>query len=134
MRRRHILCDTAPLPLYRAKAQEVTAYKDLIRNGPSGAPAGTLPAEQQVEAVSKKLVELNPGFDGKVTGSDGRSAPRIENGAVTEIRLIADNDFQGPVLKAIRRHRLRGEPEGQGRLGRRGGQGQGRRGQGGRGR
>lgn len=31
------------LPLYRAKAQEVTAYKDLIRNGPLGAPAGTLP-------------------------------------------------------------------------------------------
>lgn len=32
------------LPLYRAKAQEVTAYKDLMRNGPLGSPAGTLPA------------------------------------------------------------------------------------------
>ncbi len=27
-----------------------------------------LPAEKQIEAVSKKLMELNPGFDGKVTG------------------------------------------------------------------
>ena len=26
-----------------------------------------LPAEKQVEAVAKKLQELNPGFDGKVT-------------------------------------------------------------------
>ena len=32
------------LPLYRTKAQEVTAYKELIRNGPPGSPAGTLPA------------------------------------------------------------------------------------------
>ena len=28
-----------------------------------------LPAEKQIEAVSKKLMELNPGFDGKLTGS-----------------------------------------------------------------
>ena len=27
-----------------------------------------LPAEKQVDAVAKKLQELNPGFDGKVTG------------------------------------------------------------------
>ena len=27
-----------------------------------------LPAEQQIEAVSKKLMELNPGFDGKMLG------------------------------------------------------------------
>ena len=26
-----------------------------------------MPAEQQIEAVSKKLIELNPGFDGKQT-------------------------------------------------------------------
>ena len=36
-----------------------------------------LPAEQQVEAVSKKLMELNPGFDGKMAGElDGRSLPK----------------------------------------------------------
>ena len=26
-----------------------------------------MPAEKQVEAVSKKLMELNPGFDGKLS-------------------------------------------------------------------
>ena len=35
-----------------------------------------MPAEKQVEAVSKKLVELNPGFDGKVTDFDGKARPR----------------------------------------------------------
>ena len=29
-----------------------------------------MPADQQIEAVSKKLVELNPGFDGVVTGGN----------------------------------------------------------------
>ena len=46
-----------------------------------------LPAEQQVEAVSKKLMELNPGFDGKLTGYDGRPRRKIENGVVTELAL-----------------------------------------------
>ena len=29
-------------------------------------------------------MELNPGFDGKVTGADGKGTPKIENGVVTE--------------------------------------------------
>ncbi len=40
-----------------------------------------MPAEKQVEAVSKKLVELNPGFDGKVT-------PKINDGVVTDLRFL----------------------------------------------
>lgn len=39
-----------------------------------------LTVEQQVKAVSEKLVELNPGFDGKVE-------PRIENGEVEELHF-----------------------------------------------
>ncbi len=50
-----------------------------------------LPAEKQIEAVSKKLMELNPGFDGKVTGDQGRATPKIENGVVTEFRFFTDN-------------------------------------------
>ena len=50
-----------------------------------------LPAEKQIEAVSKKLMELNPGFDGKVTGSDGKATPKIENGVVTELGFVTDN-------------------------------------------
>lgn len=48
-------------------------------------------AEKQVEAVSKKLVELNPGFDGKVTGADGNGKPTIENGVVTELGFIVQS-------------------------------------------
>ena len=50
-----------------------------------------LPAEKQIEAVSKKLMELNPGFDGKVTGYDGKGTPKIENGVVTELGFVTDN-------------------------------------------
>ena len=50
-----------------------------------------LPAEKQIEAVSKKLMELNPGFDGKVTGADGKGTPKIENGVVTELGFVTDN-------------------------------------------
>jgi Leucine-rich repeat (LRR) protein len=49
-----------------------------------------LPAEKQIEAVSKKLVELNPGFDGQVRGYYGNPA-KIENGVVTEIVFFTDN-------------------------------------------
>ncbi len=43
-----------------------------------------LAAEQQVEAVAKKLQQLNPGFDGKVT-------PRIEVGVVRNLQFVTDN-------------------------------------------
>jgi hypothetical protein len=41
-----------------------------------------LPAEEQVEAVVRRLKELNPAFDGTVT-------PTIENGVVTGLRPSA---------------------------------------------
>jgi len=50
-----------------------------------------MPAEQQVEAVSRKLMELNPGFDGKVTGAYETGTPQIENNVVTEIGIRGDN-------------------------------------------
>jgi Leucine-rich repeat (LRR) protein len=50
-----------------------------------------LPAEDQVKAVSKKLVELNPGFDGKVTGAGANATPKIEKGVVTELGFLPDN-------------------------------------------
>ena len=48
-------------------------------------------AEEQVKAVSKKLVELNPGFDGKVTDYWGKNPPKMEDGVVTELGLLTDN-------------------------------------------
>ncbi len=50
-----------------------------------------LPAEKQVEAVAKKLQELNPGFDGKVTGFDGKGPPTIEKGVVTHFGFVTEN-------------------------------------------
>ena len=43
-----------------------------------------LPAEKQLEAVSKKLQELNPDFDGKETH-------KIEDGVLTELQFVTDN-------------------------------------------
>jgi Leucine-rich repeat (LRR) protein len=47
-----------------------------------------LPAEQQLEAVSKKLMELNPGFDGRLVGATEDRIPKIVDGAVAELGLI----------------------------------------------
>jgi Leucine-rich repeat (LRR) protein len=49
-----------------------------------------LPAEQQIEAVSKKLIELNPDFDGVLTGMSGKGSPKVEGGVVTELGLAAE--------------------------------------------
>jgi serine/threonine protein kinase len=43
-----------------------------------------MPAEEQVEAVAKKLQQLNPGFSGQVT-------PKFENGFLIELRFYSDN-------------------------------------------
>ncbi|MCE9608354.1 MAG: protein kinase, partial [Planctomycetia bacterium] len=50
-----------------------------------------MPAEEQVKAVSKKLMELNPGFDGQLTDVNARGTPKIENGVVTECSFVTDN-------------------------------------------
>ena len=50
-----------------------------------------MPAQQQVGAVSKKLVELNPGFDGKMTGLDSKGTPAVENGVITALSFYSDN-------------------------------------------
>ncbi len=42
-----------------------------------------LPAEQQVEEVRKGLKKRNPGFDGKLEH-------KIENGVVTEVKIVTD--------------------------------------------
>jgi Leucine-rich repeat (LRR) protein len=51
-----------------------------------------LPAEKQLEAVSKKLMELNPGFDGKLLGMNAighpEGLPKIDKATVTEVGLF----------------------------------------------
>lgn len=50
-----------------------------------------MPAEKQVEAVSKKLIELNPGFDGKMMGADASSTPKIEGEIVRQVGFFTEN-------------------------------------------
>ncbi|QDU25638.1 Serine/threonine-protein kinase PknB [Anatilimnocola aggregata] len=50
-----------------------------------------LPANEQIAAVSKKLVALNPGFDGIIRGNQGEAEPVLNGGAVFGIRLRLDN-------------------------------------------
>jgi hypothetical protein len=46
-----------------------------------------LNAKQQLEVVSRKLKELNPGFDGQLTSGDGRGSRKIENGVVALLKV-----------------------------------------------
>jgi len=52
--------------------------------------AAALPADKQLDAVAEKLMELNPGFDGKLTGPEGVGRPQIENGAVVGVGFNTD--------------------------------------------
>ena len=68
----------------------------------------TLPAQQQIESVARKLQQLNPGFDGKVFGyhevnglPDTNCAPRIEGNMVTEFGILTDNVTDVSPLRAL---------------------------------
>jgi serine/threonine protein kinase/Leucine-rich repeat (LRR) protein len=65
-----------------------------------------MPAQQQIEAVSKKLMELNPGFDGKLTGGYGNGMPRIEKGVVTECGMVTDKVIDISPVRALVRLRV----------------------------
>ena len=60
-----------------------------------------LPAEQQVAAVSKKLIELNHGFDGKLTDADGIGTPKIVGGVVSGLGFVSDNVTDISPLRAL---------------------------------
>ena len=67
----------------------------------------TMPAEEQLKAVAKKLRELNPGLEGKLTGIEGNSkfegqgTPRIENGVVTEVWFYSDGVTDISPIRAL---------------------------------
>ncbi len=70
-----------------------------------------MPPERQLEAVARKLTELNPGFDGKLTGCCGiwanrpqtSASPKIRNGAVTELGFDTDRVSDISPVRALRR-------------------------------
>ncbi len=61
----------------------------------------TLPTEKQLEAVSKKLIELNPGFDGKLESYDRKGAPKVENGVVAELSFVVDHVTDISPIRAL---------------------------------
>jgi Leucine-rich repeat (LRR) protein len=66
-----------------------------------------MPAEKQVEAVSKKLMELNPGFDGKVSKPDDESSPPVvQDGNVVELQIFFDKVADFSPLRALPELRL----------------------------
>ncbi len=63
-----------------------------------------MPAEKQVEAVSKTLMELNPGFDGKLSNPNigqESSPPLVQNGDVVELEIITDKVADLSPIRAL---------------------------------
>ena len=56
---------------------------------------GQLPAIQQVKAVTAKLAELNPEFDGNVES-------KVENDVVTRLKIVTDNVADISPVRALR--------------------------------
>jgi len=48
-----------------------------------------MPAQEQIQAVSRKLVNVNPGFDGKLTAVERMLPPAVENGVVHQMFCFA---------------------------------------------
>ncbi|MGE3407572.1 MAG: protein kinase [Pirellulales bacterium] len=85
-----------PIPVVRTPlAFETPGFDQWV------AEVTAMPADQQIEAVGKKLVDLNPGFDGILMGFDGEATPPIENGVVTGLRFLTDNITDLSPLQAL---------------------------------
>jgi serine/threonine protein kinase len=61
-----------------------------------------MPALKQVEAVSKKLMELNPRFDGKISKpADESSPPVVRDGNIVELQILIDNVADLSPIRAL---------------------------------
>lgn len=76
---------------------QTTAYEPWAKE------IATMPVEQQLEAVRKKLVELNPGFDGKLMDAIGGGTPTIKEGVVTELGFVTDTLTDISSVRALNR-------------------------------
>jgi outer membrane murein-binding lipoprotein Lpp len=66
-----------------------------------------MPAEKQVEVVSKKLMELNPAFDGKISSPwDESRPPVVHDGDVVELQIFTDKVADVSPIRALRELRL----------------------------
>jgi serine/threonine protein kinase len=79
------------------KPWESPAFKKWMQS------VAAMPAEEQVEAVSNKLMKLNPEFDGKLSGYfwDESSPPVVQDGNVVELVIFADNVADLSPIRAL---------------------------------
>ena len=94
---------TMTVKLVRLKDTTTPIWRKLVAD---------LPAERQMDAVAKKLKELNPGFDGAFKF-------KVEKGAVVELEILTDNVtdlFPLRVLAQLKALKCVGSGLGQGRL------------------
>lgn len=78
-----------------AKPWQSPAFQQWLKD------VAALPAEQQIEAVTKKLIELNPEFDGKVTNFDKTGPPSIAHGKVNGFAFYTDHVTDISPLRAL---------------------------------
>lgn len=76
---------------------ESGAFKEWMQS------VAALPAEKQAEAVSRKLVELNPEFDGKLSWLpwEESSPPLIQDGKVVELLIYVDKVADLSPIRAL---------------------------------
>jgi hypothetical protein len=82
------------LPLYRAKAHEITAYKDLMKSGPLGTPAGTLPV---APTPPTPPTAVQPGVMPRIAAL----VQRIKNAPGYNVALGADMGIEAPTATPI---------------------------------
>src|ERR1700737_2120465 len=82
------------LPLYRSKAQEITAYKDLLKDGPLGTPGGTLPVAPTPPTAPAAVA---PGVMPRIT----TLVQRIKNSAGYNAAIGVDLGIEAPQPSAL---------------------------------
>jgi serine/threonine protein kinase/Leucine-rich repeat (LRR) protein len=82
-------------PIQSTDGNHSSAFQQWIKE------VAIMPPDQQIKAVSLKLVALNPDFDGKLSGWNASDAPVIENGIVKGLGFITDNVTDISPLKAL---------------------------------
>lgn len=94
------------VPAYRAKAQEVTAYKDLVKDGPAGAAGGTVPV---APTLPKSPTVVVPGVIPRIQSLVQRikNAPGYTEAIGRDLGIVgptADQavaDHEKPTFKAV---------------------------------
>ncbi len=89
-----------------ALAFETPEFDQWVKN------VKALPAVKQVDSVAKKLMELNPGFDGKLQ-------PAFDGDAVTTLTFLTDNVVELSPVRALDKLKILncpGSEKGRGRL------------------